>query len=180
MEEECSKEGLEEPRVWERNKSLAKRVEEVRVEGVLDKGLVRSPPVKGRKTNAKEGGGGRAKKLKHQVLEDDLGEREDDIVRKEDDLQCGGLAKEQRSQLRLVKEVNIGDQTQPLLPPPPPGSAVVGHQPDMQSSPEEGSATHRVADAEGCQEDSTSRDAMIIKLRVIFIQQINKHPLLNS
>ena len=57
---------------------------------------------------------------------------------------------------------------------------LLGHQPDMQSSQEEGSATHRVADAEGCQEDSTSRDAMIIKLRVIFIQQINKHPLLNS
>ena len=38
---------------------------------------------------------------------------------------------------------------------------LLGHQPDMQSSQEEGSA-------------------MIMKLRVIFIQQINKHPLLNS
>ena len=31
---------------WEKSKSLSRRVEEVRREGVLDKGLVRSPPLK--------------------------------------------------------------------------------------------------------------------------------------
>ena len=65
-------------------------MEEVRVEGVLDKGLARYPPVKGRKSNTKEGGGGRAKKLKHPVLE-----KKDNIMRKEDDLQWEGLAKNQ-------------------------------------------------------------------------------------
>ena len=80
VEEECKKEDLEEQRAWERSKSLAKRVEEVRGEGVLDRGLARSPPIKGRKGETKEGGKERGKKLKHPVLEDDRGEREDDTL----------------------------------------------------------------------------------------------------
>ena len=46
VEEEKRKEDQEqvEQDDWEKSKSLSRRVEEVRREGVLDKGLVRSPP----------------------------------------------------------------------------------------------------------------------------------------
>ena len=67
-EKEKEEQDMEEQNKWERNKSW--RVEEVRKEGVLDRGLARSPSTKGRKRDQE---GGRTKKLKHPVMEDDWG-----------------------------------------------------------------------------------------------------------
>ena len=156
IEEECEVECLEEQRAWERNKSLTKRVEEVRSEGVLDRGLARSPPTKGRrKADSKDDGGGRSKRLKHPVMEDDWGERKDDIFGMEDDLGDSWRPKDQRPKLGLVRS---GDQSKPLLSPPPTDSAVTGNQPDRQDGLGEEPTTHNVVAREGCQGDSTSRD----------------------
>ena len=164
MEEEGDKASLEEQRVWERGKSMTRRVEEVISEGVLDRGLARSPPTKGRRMADTKDGGGRSKKLKHPVLEDDWGEIKDDMPEKEDDLVGSWVAKEQRPSLGLVRS---GDQTQPQLPPPqPPGNTVVDHHPDKQDGMGEDPA-QLVSGVEGCHEDSTSRDD-ILSLREIY------------
>lgn len=106
---------------------MSRRVKEVRKEGVLDRGLAWSPPTKGRKRDQE---GGRSKKLKHPLMEDDWGDNEDDLKVEDDDRK----PQEQRIRSKKDRGGRSGDQTSPPLLPTPPHCPLVGDQSDRQVS----------------------------------------------